>query len=478
MIPRTQIMQLNSDSDDYGEEDDSKIFRDDLDEDILEDEGVVKQDDDDDDDDEDGEDPDQLDADGQPTNSWQERRQIMNAERDRKSAAIRAKLSWEEKFEDDPLRADTPTKTLEEEIEAYDKIFVAISEVSGNDMLSMRSRAWIHHMQWARRSALLPDVSAKIKWEYTQLSSDSTVPVGQVIGIKANTSAEVRQLLESEPLGVTGGVTPWKLFEFNQFHHDNTTWDLHDPKLFIGYDSESKSSEVYSKHEEAHQDYHISGGRQLTDSKLLDNNGGSVLVQQPVLNHKRAVLMGRLIACDDESSSNDATLIVFNAKTNADAERYISQDPLMKVKSMYDKKRSFISTANVQDIDGLNHMMARTFGQKSVLDQIHYMDPEDLLDLEVEELPGLPDHAAENMNVLKALDALDINYRYTRLTMTERYGGLTAAEGYALKWNKKLEATQKIRMSSAVDQESVDEESLAAASSEDDSGSSADASND
>jgi hypothetical protein len=62
--------------------------------------------------------------------------------------------------------------------------------------------------------------------------------------------------------------------------------------------------------------------------------------------------------------------------------------------------------------------------------------------------------------------------------MTERYGGLTAAEGYALKWNKKLEATQKIRMSSAVDQESVDEESLAAASSEDDSGSSADASND
>jgi hypothetical protein len=39
------------------------------------------------------------------------------------------------------------------------------------------------------------------------------------------------------------------------------------------------------------------------------------------------------------------------------------------------------------------------------------MDPEDLLDLEVEELPGLPNHAAENMNVLKALDALDLSYR-------------------------------------------------------------------
>jgi hypothetical protein len=47
----------------------------------------------------------------------------------------------------------------------------------------------------------------------------------------------------------------------------------------------------------------------------------------------------------------------------------------MKVKAMYDKKRSFISSVNVQDIDGLNHMMARTFGQKSVLDQVNiYMN--------------------------------------------------------------------------------------------------------
>ena len=71
------------------------------------------------------------------------------------------------------------------------------------------------------------------------------------------------------------------------------------------------------------------------------------------------------------------------------------------------------------------------------------------------------------------------SFRYTRLTMTERYGGMTEAEGYALKWNKKLDATQKIRMSSAVDQESVDEDSLAAAVSEDDSsGGATDSSND
>lgn len=39
------------------------------------------------------------------------------------------------------------------------------------------------------------------------------------------------------------------------------------------------------------------------------------------------------------------------------------------------------------------------------------MDPEDLLDQEVEELPGLPDHSTANMDALKALDALDVSYR-------------------------------------------------------------------
>ena len=78
-----------------------------------------------------------------------------------------------------------------------------------------------------------------------------------------------------------------------------------------------------------------------------------------------------------------------------------------------------------------------------------------------------------------SLSSLIILFRYTRLTMTERYGGMTEAEGFAVRWNKKLEGTQKIRMSSAVDQESADEDSLLAAVSEDDSSSStSDSSND
>jgi hypothetical protein len=372
VLPRSQLTQIYSDADEYGssDESDSKIFRDDLDDEILEDDNAE---DEENDDDEEGDDEDDnTDTDGL-SNSWQERRLTMNAERDRKAAAVRAKLSWEEKFEDDPLRADNPTKALEEETEPYEKIFVAIGEISGNDMLSKRSRAWVHHMQWARRSALLPNVEAKIKWEYTRLSQDCMGPIGQVLGIKANSSADVRALLATEPLGVTGGVSPWKLFEFNQLTHENVTWDLRDPRLFLGFDAEgAKSNDQYESLLEEHTNYHVGGGRLSTiDPVQSAIKGEPVMIQHPIMNHKRAILMGRLIADDDEESNG--TMILFNAKTNADAERYIALDPLMKSKHVYDKKKIIISPVNEQDVDGLNHMMARTFGEKTVLDQVGHI---------------------------------------------------------------------------------------------------------
>ena len=80
--------------------------------------------------------------------------------------------------------------------------------------------------------------------------------------------------------------------------------------------------------------------------------------------------MGRLIACEGEKSSANGTMILFNAKTNADAERYIGLDPLMKAANVFDKKSVSISPVNEQDVDGLHHMMARTFGEKTVLDQV------------------------------------------------------------------------------------------------------------
>ena len=370
---RSPITKIYSDSDDYSSgDDDSKVFNDELEDDILEDE-IIDDEDRDEEEDEDVED-DEVDGDA-TTNSWQERRLTMNAERDRKSAAARAKLSWEEKYEDDPLRADSPTRNLEEVLEPYEKMFVAIGDVE-KDMLQMRSKAWVHHMQWARRSALLPAVEAKVKWEYTRLSHDAMGPIGQVIGIEANSSTEVRQLLASEPLSVTGGVAPWRVFEFNQLKHDNTTWNMHDPRMFLGFDVEgsSKSSDQYEKLSESHGDYHIAGGRLSTiDEVKTAKKGETVMMQHPIMNHKRAVLMGRLIACEGEKSPSNGTLILFNAKTNADAERYIALDPLVIAKGVYDKKKTMISPVNEQDVDGLHHMMARTFGEKTVLDQVRLL---------------------------------------------------------------------------------------------------------
>lgn len=62
------------------------------------------------------------------------------------------------------------------------------------------------------------------------------------------------------------------------------------------------------------------------------------------------------------------------------------------------------------------------------------MDPEDLLDLEVEELPGLEGHATANMDVLKALDTLDVSYRYViRLHLIRCSGVLLIAESPSLR---------------------------------------------
>jgi hypothetical protein len=67
--------------------------------------------DDDDEDDGDADDDDGADDDGaEKEGLWQERRLSKKEMRERKAMAVRAKLTWEEKYEDDPLRSDTPAK--------------------------------------------------------------------------------------------------------------------------------------------------------------------------------------------------------------------------------------------------------------------------------------------------------------------------------------------------------------------------------
>jgi len=106
-LRRTRCQSLPSDLDfgavpDDDEEDDdvSSVLGDD-------DEAM----DDDDEDDGDADDDDGTDDDGaEKEGLWQERRLSKKEMRERKAMAVRAKLTWEEKYEDDPLRSDTPAK--------------------------------------------------------------------------------------------------------------------------------------------------------------------------------------------------------------------------------------------------------------------------------------------------------------------------------------------------------------------------------
>ena len=380
---------------------------------------------------------DEDDSDDDKEGLWQERRLSKKDDRERKAMILRSKLSWEQRYEDDPLKSDKLAKILEPEIDNYQHTFVALGDVAADD-IAQRQQAWVHHMQWARRSALLPDTAAKVTWEYTRLAADCMGPAGQVLGIRANSSDIARSLLTVEPLFVTGAVREWQLFEFHQFLHENVSTNvaLHDPKLSLGFFNQKEAAKGQDEEEqERHRNYHLHGGVTAAGS----------------ISTPRVSMMGRLVPCDDEHSSKRrgviGNLVLFNAKTNADAERYMAGDPMS---SLLDRSMSSISVVNEQDVDGLNHLMPRTFGEKTVLDQVHFMDPEDLLELAVDDLAGLETHRKQNKEALRALEDAGLSFRYSRLGLKERY-------------NAGVELTQKVRMLPSIEGLDIDGDDIAIA---------------
>ena len=286
--------------------------------------------------------------------SWQERRLARNVERENKSVLLRSNITktWEERFEDDPLKSDMPTKNYEEDIDYYQNTYVIMSEVKD---VTLRQQAWVHHMQWVRRHTLIPNIATKVLWEYTRLSDDYMSPIGQIMGIKANSSAEIEHLLATEPLHIVGGVQSWDVYEFDQFIHDNTTVPLSDPKMFIS--SLTKEDFITEKEEEIYQNhlkYHTNLNRVSMLGKL-----------RPIANSNT-----NMKVTASKNKNLPKLMLLFNAKTDGDAVRYVSSDPIMKYVENSKNVKGMISTVNEQDVDGLNHMMARTFSEKSVLDQV------------------------------------------------------------------------------------------------------------
>lgn len=340
--------------------------------------------------------------------------------------------SWESRFEADPMKANAPTRDWEPPVESLTNWYVALADASDSDL---RSEAWTHHLQWVRRSNLRVNSTAKVVYDLTRLDDHGMSVAGQVLVLRSNDSKVVLDLLSSEPLSNHGGVSAWKLFELDNIHDEEALSTAKDPTVFVGLDKKidkaavSKTSNYYDDDNklvnpmpDEQKDYHLKSGRIIA-------LGGLTPVRKGI------------------DGNSDGVFVYYNAPTNGDAMRYIDADPIA-CKKPYGT--SMISRVNEQDIDGLHHMMARSFYDKTVLDLIHFMDPEDILLQQVPVLKSLPNHSDENMKVIEQLKELSISYRYTRFDEKERYGDANDMSRAAT-FNAGLDAFQSARLQSASD---------------------------
>lgn len=298
------------------------------------------------------------------------------------------RLTWEERYEFDPLRSDSPTVDVHTPLDSFTKWFVCIGTIDSNDMLEKRQEAWIHHMQWARRSVLLQNIlnvkdkvslntiepsvdenqdsisgvlnhydiipNIKVESDYTLLSQDCLRPKTQVLICRGNSSEDVFSYLEKEPLQAHGGVAPWKLYEIvlekdsiddedNDLSHILTA-DIHDPYMFLAFNRDIKKNiPQISKVLDDSVQYHIEAATAPVKPQVIDDKN-TIPYLGTYANSSRIALLGRLYhinppsvvvnnkqqkqpkKTDDQEAAGQ--ILLFNARSRADALRYLARDPI------------------------------------------------------------------------------------------------------------------------------------------------------
>lgn len=254
-------------------------------------------------------------------------------------AAGRPKQTWEERYDDDPLRSDSPTRELQQDPPRFDRTFIAISSDLDTSAagLDLREKLWSPHLQWARRSALAPGSAAAVSRGFTRLSADMMTPTGQLLVLEANNTAASLSLLQSEPLCRMNCVAGWKTYSADlMLGQGNLTSSLKDPRLFVGmYRPAAASNEELLA---AQEEYHTREGRVATFARLRNDAGKLV-----------------------------GLMVLFNARSDKHAAAYLAADPMA---DSYQAGTTSVSPVNEQDMDGLHHLMARQFGEKTNLDQV------------------------------------------------------------------------------------------------------------
>ena len=329
--------------------------------------------------------------------------------------------TWEERYENDPLRADTPTVDFIEDTSQFSNKFIAIStDFSSTALIELREQLWTPHIQWARRSSLSRTATAAVAQEYTLLTDDMMDPLAQILIINSNSSQAVQTLLESEPLQLLGGVKHWQVHQIEVLGDEfsNLTNSLREPHIFVGMYNDSEIVD------------------QLLDAQL----------QFFIKSGDRVSQFARLHNCSGESVG---VVLLFNGKSNADAKSFLRLDPMH---NNYIPSKSFQGPVNEQDVDGLHHLMARSFGQLNQLEQIHFMDPEDIFvdDDDFIHNEDLKEHRAANAEFLDELRKENVSYRYNRLDLEDFVGEDMDRKTLTTR-NYEMSKFQKVRLQSAVE---------------------------
>lgn len=412
-----------------------------------------------------------------------------------KTSSKKQKKGWEDKFEDDPLRATSGNaKEYEAPKIPFSSWFLVIGFVEGEQMLEKREDSWIRHMQWLRRSALAhghyeqigmdveeglfdEDYPLKVEWEYTLLSDDCMSPVGQIIAVRANSSEDVKGYLQNEPLSMSGGIGPWSVLDMSicDDEHESLSHDVRpSPYIFFGQyagaDTGKAAKVPKAKPPTPTEIAKVghSGKFEMSLNHQLDCNNAAEL---DVEKETRVSFMAKLANAEEELKTN-GIVMVFSARSNKDAVEYIANDPVIGATTRANSKESVmkqsssevfekmvLAPVNLQDVSGLHHLIPRTYGEKTQLDLIHYMDPEDLL------LEDNGEDVEDNRALLEKLQDNSISYRYDRLEITdadidedgdenedEEDHDYDSKEGMADRWNKVMAHYQRVlRKNAGVD---------------------------
>jgi hypothetical protein len=178
----------------------------------------------------------------------------------------------------------------------------------------------------------------------------------QALILGANDSVAAKDLLSTEPMArVTKGdssvwesglkTSPWDLWRADIIQsHDNLTNPLRNPYLFFGL----FGSKVSVEDLEAQKSFLIATGDRVSVLAHLFKDSDTGPVSYPV-----------------------GIMLMINARTNADAKRFLDQDPLSTSKKY--SAGTELAPVNEQDVNGLHHLMARKFGEKTQLDQVIFV---------------------------------------------------------------------------------------------------------